>query len=142
MPNINFETGLKTFNINGDPDRTIAFAPSDAAFVRSVYDGLEKLDACQQKYREQMDSTGDPEAILGLVDSCDKEVRVIIDGIFEQRGTSDTVFGELNTCGVASGMPIWAGFIIALISECDDYLSTQEKATNPKLQKLLKKYKK
>ena len=143
MPNnMQFESGLKTFTINGDEDRTISFAPSDTQFVRRVQGGLEQLDACQQKYRDAADKETDTVKILDLVDSCDKEIRTIIDGIFVQRGISDTIFGSLSTCGVAQGMPIWAGFIVALISKCDEYINAQDKQTNPKLQKLLKKYKK
>ncbi len=140
--NMQFADGLKTFTINGDNERVITFAPTDTTFVRRVQDGMEKLDACQQKYKDELDATEETIKILDLVDACDKEIRTIIDGIFIQRGISDIIFGNLSTCGVADGMPIWAGFIVALISECDEYVDAQGKQNNPKLQKLLKKYKK
>jgi len=141
MTSLNFETGLKTFDINGDPERTISFAPSDAAFVRRVYKGLEQLEECQKKYQAKSAAITEPIEVLDAVDAADKDIRNIIDGIFENR-VSETIFGKLSTIGVANGMPIWANFIVTLIDGCDIYLSAQETATNPKLKKLLAKYKK
>lgn len=141
MPSFNFETGLKTFDINGDSERTISFPPSDAKFVRRVYEGLGKLEECQKRHRAGVEAITEPSEILDAVDAADGEIREIIDGVFESP-VCDAVFGNLNTCGVAAGMPLWAGFMVALASECDDYLSAQEKAKNPKLDKLLAKYKK
>lgn len=141
MATLNFDTGVKTFDINGDPERTISFAPSDAEFVRRLYDNLETLDAMQAKYQGRVANAQDPAALLDEVAAADKEVRAIIDGIFAAP-VSKVVFGPANCCGVASGMPIWANFLVSVISECDEYLSKQEKAKNPKLEALLKKYKK
>jgi len=141
MATLNFDTGVKTFDINGDPERTISFAPSDTEFVRRLYDSMETLDAMQMKYQGKLANAQDPAALLDEVAAADKEVRAIIDGVFATP-VSGAVFGSANCCGVASGMPVWANFLVSVISECDEYLGKQEKAKNPKLEALLKKYKK
>lgn len=141
MATLNFDTGVKTFDINGDPERTISFAPSDAAFVRRLYDSMETLDAMQTKYQGKVANAQGPTALLDEVDAADKEVRGIVDGVFGAP-VSNAAFGTMNCCGVASGMPVWANFLVSVISECDAYVGAQEKAKNPKLEALLKKYKK
>ena len=141
MASLNFDTGVKTFDINGDPERTISFAPSDGAFVRRLYGSMETLDALQTKYQSKVINAADPTSLLDEVDAADKEVRAVVDAVFGAP-VSNSVFGDMNCCGVASGMPVWANFLVAVIAECDAYVGAQEKAKNPKLEALLKKYKK
>ena len=39
MATLSFETGIKTFDINGDPNRVVSFNPSDLNFIHRLYDG-------------------------------------------------------------------------------------------------------
>lgn len=140
MPNFEFDTGLKTFTINGDESRTITFSPTDQVFIRRLGEVYSKLEAMQNKWAQAAKDAGDDiDKLLKTMDEAEKEMREAIDSVFG-KPVCDTVFGDLSVYGIASGAPLWANFLFAIFDECDKELAAQEKATNPRLQRLLKKY--
>lgn len=142
MSSLSFETGIKTFDINGDPERTISFNPSDFNFIHGLYTAYTELDALQKKYQLKVDKLddGDVEKMLKTVHAADMEIRGIIDKAFEP-GASEKAFGKQSTFAITTdGCPLWAGFLLAVMSVCDDTFTEREKAKNPKLEALLRKY--
>ena len=142
MPSLNFNTGLKTLDINGDPDRVISFPPSDVFFLSRLYASFERIEEYYQGFQKELEEVQGTTGVLELGKEADTTVKNILDELFSDYtpGLSDIVFGKLAAVGVAEGTPLWAGFILGIISECDEYAVKQEKTKNPKLQKLLAKY--
>lgn len=141
MPSINLNTGYKDFDINGDPDRIIRFAPTDTGFIERLYRAFETLEKKQDEYRRLGNEAKEPEEVFALVHRADSEIRGIIDGCFDVP-VCDTVFGSVSLYTVTDGMPLWCAFLVAILSECDETFTAQQKVVNPKLQALMKKYKK
>lgn len=141
MPSLNFGTGLKTFDMNGDSDKTVSFCPTDFNFIQRLYRAFEALEKLQGDYIGRASANLTTEEMIELISSTDKEVRGIIDAAFEAP-VSDMAFGKLSSFAIADGVPLWGGFLLAVMSECDDGFVAQTAATNPRLQKMLGKYKK
>lgn len=140
MPSFNFETGLKTFDINGDPERTVTFCPTDPEFVRRVFVVVEDLEELHSAHTEltkdlSFRETREPNAAL------DREIRKAIDGLFEEP-ISDAVFGKLSSFRIIDGAPFWAIFLLMVLAECADYTIEQREGVSPKLQKIMEKYQK
>jgi|GEM_PF-674698 len=144
MASLNLDIGLKTFDINGDPERAISFPPSDSVFISRLYDGFEKIEDYHQTLQKELtEAEGTPE-VLDIGREADNAIKAILNGMFSDYNdnASDIVFGKLSSVGVAGGVPLWAGLIIAVLEECDGYAVKQSTITNPRLKKLLAKYKK
>jgi hypothetical protein len=140
MPNLVIETGVKTFTINNDESRTITFSPTDYGFIKRLETAYEQLDAAQVKWAEAgKEATGDIHNLMDVIDGAEKEIRSLIDYAFAAP-VSEVVFHGLSAYALAGGAPLWANFLLAVFDECDAEFTAQEKASNPRLQKLLKKY--
>ena len=50
MAGIRFDTGIKTFDINGAVE--VSFAPTDMAFIERVYSAMERMDKKQEAYQK------------------------------------------------------------------------------------------
>ncbi|MBQ9720270.1 MAG: hypothetical protein IJV64_06200 [Oscillospiraceae bacterium] len=57
-------------------------------------------------------------------------------------GCCAAVFGTMNVYALAKGLPVWANLLLAVIDEIDTTFAREQKATNPRLEKYLKKYRK
>ena len=141
MSSLNFETGIKTFDINGDQSKTVSFCPTDFNFIKRLYDAFVSVDALQEKYKAKISAELSPDEMMEIIVATDGDVRSIIDTTFEAP-VSDIVLGKLSAFAIAGGVPIWAGFLLAVMAECDEGFSTETTEINPKLQKVLGKYKK
>ena len=138
MAEIKFETGLKTFDINGA--YAVTFAPTDLAFIERVYTALDNMDKKQEGYKEQADKAADNEVFV-LARKMDSEAREEINAIFGEDVCS-AVFGSLNVFTVADGFPVWANFLLAIIDQRDGAFAEEKKKTNPRIAKYTAKYKK
>lgn len=142
MSTLNFETGLKSFDINGDPEKVVHFCPTDFNFISRLFEAFSALENRQTDYQAKItaeDAT--PEKALEVIAEADKDVRTIIDRAFEAP-VSDIAFGNLSSLAIAGGLPLWAGFLVAVMMECDENFVTQKTTVNPKLEKLIGKYRK
>lgn len=138
MAEIKFETGLKSFDINGA--YTVTFAPTDLAFIERVYTALENMDKKQDKYKELAEQASDRD-VFDLARKRDSEAREEINAIFGADICS-AVFGSLNVFTVADGFPVWANFLLAIIDQLDGSFAEEKKKTNPRIAKYTAKYKK
>ena len=137
MAEIRFDTGLKSFDINGA--YTVTFAPTDMNFIERVYTALDRMDKRQEGYKAVADAATDKE-VFQLAHKMDSEAREEINGIFGEDICS-AVFGSLNVFTVADGLPVWANFLLALIDQLDGAFAAEKKKTNPRIQKYTAKYK-
>ena len=140
MNTLSFETGLKTFDVNGDPEKTITFNPGDFNFIHKLYSAYTKLDSLQKVYQLKAEKTESTEKLLKIVHEADLEIRKVIDGVFDCPA-SDMVFGSQSAYAITTdGCPLWTGFLVAVMANCDETFTERENAKNPKLEALMQKY--
>lgn len=138
--NLNFDTGVKSYDVNGTPG-VFSINPTDAAFIERLYNAFSELDKRQQDKETGVEKSDDDREAFRVAREYDEEMRKIIDDLLGE-GVSEKVFGNMNVYAYGGGIPAWANFILALMDECDSAMGREQNATNPKLKKYLDKYKK
>lgn len=137
MNTLNFETGIVTFSVNGKAE--VSFNPTDSNFVETLFNTFDGLDRKQESYREEVDKTGDKRAVFEIARRMDSEMREMIDAIF-QAPVADAIFGGMNVYALASGLPVWCNFLLAVMDQIDTTFAREQKATNPRIKKYTDKY--
>ena len=139
MNTLSFATGIITYRVNDSCD--VSFNPTDSAFIERLYTAFEVLEKKQESYKSDIMSREKPQDILSFSQERDAEMRKIIDGVFGE-GISSQLFGDMNVYSLANGLPVWCNFLLAVMDESNSAFEREQKATNPKLNKYLKKYSK
>lgn len=135
---LNFDTGLVTWSLNGKCE--VSFNPTDSAFVERVFDTFDKLDTRQEQFKA--DSAGvTGKAVFELARAMDAQMREDIDSIFEQP-VCDALFGSMNVYAMANGLPVWCNLLMTLIDVTDSSFAEEKKKTDPRIAKYVSKYKK
>lgn len=137
MAELNFETGIVTFSVNGKCD--ISFNPTDSAFVEKLFHAFDTLDKRQDEYKAEIEKVGDKREIFGIARKRDAEMREILDGVFYP-GLSDAIFGSMNVYAMADGLPVWCNLMLAVMDEVDTTFAREQKKTNPRIAKYTAKY--
>lgn len=138
MKELNFETGLVTYDLNGKCE--VSFNPTDSNFVERLYTAFEELDKKQEGYKAQVDKMADKKEIFEFARERDAEMRTIIDGVFDAP-VSDALFGGMNVYAVAGGLPVWCNLMLAVMDEIDTTFAREQKSTNSRIAKYTAKYK-
>lgn len=139
MKELNFETGLVTYDLNGKCE--VTFNPSDSNFVERLYAAFEDLDRKQEGYRNTIEKMADKREIFEFARERDAEMREVIDGLFDVP-ISEALFGGMNVYAIANGLPVWCNLMLALMDEIDTTFAREQKATNPRIAKYTAKYQK
>lgn len=139
MKELNFETGLVAYKINGGV--TVQFNPTDSNFVKRLYAAYETLDGKQEHYKKRVETMADKKQVFEFAREQDEEMREIIDGLFGQP-VSGEIFGGLNVYAMADGLPVWCNLMFAVMDEIDTGFAREQKATNPRLEVYRKKWNK
>lgn len=139
MKELNFESGLVTYSLNGKCE--VSFNPTDSNFVERLYAAFEELDKKQEWYKAQIEKMANKREIFDFARERDTEMRGIIDGVFDAP-VSDAVFGGMNVYAVAGGLPVWCNLMLAVMDEIDTTFSREQKLTNPRIAKYTAKYRK
>lgn len=137
MKELNFESGVETFNINGKVE--VSFNPTDSNFVERLYNAFEDLDKKQEKYRAEVEKIANKKEIFEYARERDEEMRSIIDGLFGVP-VCDALFGDMNVYAMSQGLPVWCNMMLAIMDEIDTTFSREQKATNPRITKYTRKY--
>lgn len=138
MEQLSFATGLKEFDLNGK--QVIKFIPTDAGLMSRIYSAFESLDKEQAQYTRTGDDQQDAKAFFDKVLEMDERMQETIDGIFGVHISRD-VFDGGSLHAVADGLPLWANFLFAVMDVMDVSAQAEAKAQNPRIQKLIAKYK-
>lgn len=138
MKELNFESGLVTYSLNGKCE--VTFNPTDSNFVERLYTAFEELDKKQEGYKAQIEKMANKKEIFEFARERDSEMRSIIDGVFGVP-VSDAIFGDMNVYAVAAGLPVWCNLMLAVMDEIDTTFAREQKATNPRIAKYTAKYK-
>ena len=134
---LQFDTGLVTYHLNEQCD--VVFNPTDSVFVEKLYAAFNDLDKKQEAYQDQVSRMTDRAKIFDLMRERDKEMRGLIDGVFDAPVCA-MLFGGMNVYAMASGLPVWANLMLAIMDEVDTAFAREQKATNPRVQKYMAKY--
>lgn len=137
MKELNFDSGLVTYTLNGKCE--VTFNPTDSAFVERLYTAFETLDRKQESYKAQVEKLANKREIFDFAKSCNDEMRAIIDGLFDLP-LCDALFGSMNVYAMANGLPVWCNFMLAVMDEVDTTFTREQKATNPRIAKYTGKY--
>lgn len=139
MKELNFDSGLVTYSLNGKCQ--VSFNPTDSNFVERLYSAFEELDKKQEGYKAQIEKMANKREIFDFARERDAEMRGIMDGVFEAP-VSDAVFEGMNVYAVAGGLPVWCNLMLAVMDEIDTAFAREQKATIPVLQSIRPKYQK
>lgn len=140
MKELVFDTGLVEFNVNGVC--TISFNPTDSGFVERLVGAFDVLEQKQSEYEKEARIAAEKEnkkEIFEVARRRDTEMREIIDNVFERPVSAD-LFGHMNVYAMASGLPVWCNFMLAVVDEIDAAISNEQKATGERLKKYTEKY--
>ena len=139
MKELNFDTGLVSYDLNGKVE--VTFNPSDSNFVERLYSAFEDLDKKQEGYKATIEKMADKKEIFEFARERDAEMREIIDGLF-CGPVSEALFGGMNVYALANGLPVWCNLMLAVMDEVDSTYAREQKATNPRIAKYTAKYQK
>ena len=137
MNELNFETGLITYTLNGACE--VRFNPTDSAFVEKLFDAFDSLDKKQDAYKSEVEKLADKREVFRVARERDREMREIIDGVFEQP-VCEKLFGSMNVYAIADGLPVWCNLMLAVMEEIDTTFAREQKRTNPRVAKYTAKY--
>lgn len=137
MKELNFESGLVHYNINGKCE--VSFNPTDSNFVQRLYSAFEDLDKKNESYQEQVQKIANKKEIFEFANERDIEMREVIDDIFGVP-ICDALFGTMNVYALADGLPVWANLLLSIMDEIDTTFAREQKMTNPRIAKYTKKY--
>lgn len=140
--NLNISTGLKAYDItneSGDVVSTVYFNPTDPNFAQRLYDAFSSLDTQDEQYHKRIAEETDGKKIFEIARLMDEEMRQTIDGLFSP-GVCQSIFGNISVYAWADGLPLWANFLLTIMDEMDEALAREKKASDPRLQKYMKKF--
>jgi hypothetical protein len=130
----------KTLRTTDGKECSFSFNPLDMAFSRKLFTAFEKLDAKQEKYKEEVQKNADKTEIFDIGEKMNAEMRDIIDNDVFGFDVCDSLFGSMNVYALANGLPVWANLLFAMVDETDNAYAREQKLTNPRIAKYTKKY--
>lgn len=139
MKSLNIDTGVVEYTLNDAV--TVSFNPTDISFIENLYKNFEELDAEQEQYKKDIDAAKDNVAVFKVARDADAKMRARVDSLFGVP-VCEPLLGTVSIYAMSDGLPIWANLFLAIMDEIDTSYTREQKATNPRLQKYLKKYNK
>lgn len=137
MKELQFDTGLVTYKVNGSCE--ITFNPGDIGFVKKLFDLFDRLSGRQEDSEKLSDEELSGKELFAITDKMDAEMRGDIDALFGE-GVSNALFPNVSVFALAGGFPLWANFCMAVIDEIDVNLSEEEQKARARVDKYMKKY--
>lgn len=137
MPNLSVNTGIEEYTLNNAV--TIRLNPTDPAFVKRLFGRFSELEAKDKAWREKIRDLSKPEEVMAAYDEGEALFRGAVDDLLGA-GTCEKLCGSTSVLAMAEGAPIWMNVMLAIIDAMDSAIAREQKATNPKLEKYLKKY--
>lgn len=137
MKELNFDTGLVTYSINGKCE--LSFNPTDSTFVEKLFNSFDTLDKKQETYKAEVEKTANKREVFETARKMDEEMRDIINEVFGF-DVCAPLFGEMNVYALADGLPVWSNLMLAIMDEVDTTFAREQKQTNSRISKYTKKY--
>lgn len=134
---LQFDTGLVTYNINGAFE--LSFNPTDSTFVEGLFNTFDELDKKQDAYKAEIEKA-EKRKIFDIARKRDSEMREMIDAALGAP-VCNAVFGGMNVYALADGLPVWANLLLAIMDEIDTSFAREQKLTDGRIRKYSAKYK-
>lgn len=141
MRSLNFNTGIKEFDINGDKNRIIRIDTTDLNLGDRIETGRKELRKLAKKFETLTKTTNSDDKMLKIIDDYDKQVRQQIDYMFDSP-VSDIAFGNTNCLSVSGGNMLFENFLNALLPEIEKDIKDEEKASKKRIEKYTSQVKK
>lgn len=131
--NLNFDTGVRTFTINNDPNRVIQINTTDLGILERLEKAQKNLENLQKEaeIKQASNTDGLQYSILGEID---KAIREQINYIFGS-DVSTPAFGTAYCFSTCNGSPIFENFLNALIPEIEKDVTAESKKTQANISK-------
>ena len=146
MNDINFDLGVKTFNLAGRV--SVSFNPTDLGFLEKIYDVLADLDQKQTEYEtkaKNIDLSKGVESgaeFFALSREADKHIRGKIDELFGA-DVAAPLLGDIHSYARNSeGLPIWLALLMAVLDQMEGSIADADKQANARIRKYTAKYSK
>lgn len=138
MNRLNFDTGVKTYDINGVCE--ISINPTDSLLTSRLLSLVSRLDEKREQYARDIDNA-EIEDIFDIASKFEADVRAEIDAAL---GTPvcDAVFGNMSVMSMANGLPVFCNLVFAILDEIDAGWESENAKTNARIAKYTDKYKK
>lgn len=137
MQNLTINTGIEEYKLNDNV--TVRLNPTDPAFVKRLFDRFSELEGKDRAWREKLRDLKEPGEVLAAYEEEDVLFSSAVDDMLGE-GTCKGIAGDVSVLAMAEGAPIWMNILLAIIDTMDSAIAREQKATNPKLEKYLKKY--
>lgn len=138
MDRLNFDTGLKTYNINGVCE--IRINPTDSLLTSRLLSLVGSIDEKREKYASNIENA-DIKDIFDVASRFDAEVRNEIDAALGAP-VCDAVFGNMSVMAMADGLPVFCNLIFAILDEIDEGWASEVGKTSARISKYTAKYNK
>lgn len=130
---INFDDGLKDYEINGDPNRVIRINPTDFQIFTRMDNAIGKLKEEMGNVQNIKDTGSQEEAMAALRESNDV-MRKAFDEIFYD-GAAQIVFGDQNPLSVSHGKSIFENFLYAFKDLIEPEFKKEKEASDARISK-------
>lgn len=138
MKELNFDTGVITYNINGVCK--ININPSDSVFINRLAEVFDKIEALGEEYSKNI-NLENPKQVFELCEKRNAEARSIIDGFFGVP-VCDALFNEMDVFATADGLPLWQNLFFAVAEELETNALEQKAKAKTRIDKYTAKYRK
>lgn len=135
MKNLNINTGIKEYSINGDESKILRINTTDM----NILSRISKAEKELKKIAESCNNVTEDKAIE-MLSELDTKVREQIDYIFDGK-VSDIIFGNINCISAAGGKPIFENFLDAVLPVIKEDISAEQENLNKKVNKYTSKVK-
>jgi len=137
MPEIRFDTGLVTYDLNGVCQ--VTFNPTDSSFVERLLAATDVLDKEQESHDADTENE-DSASLFTKARERDKTMRAVLDDTFGAP-VCDALFGNMNLYAMADGLPVWCNLVLSVMDEVAAASEREMKRMDPRLAKYTSKYK-
>lgn len=136
MQELNINSGLETFNLNGVIEVTIN--PTDITFIEKLYCAFEDSDKLAEVYEAKIEKADGRDKFV-LASELDCNIREHVNAIFEQ-DICTALFGNTHVCALSDGIPLWANLLFKFMDIVNDNTSEELKKTSSRITQYAKKY--
>lgn len=136
MESLNFKTGFKTYDINGDESKLITINTSDFGIFERAKQSEQILNDLKSEY-----NNAEGKNFVVIAKELNKKVRAQIDYIFGSE-VCDTAFGNVNCFSLVDGVPMFTHFVSALLEKISADMTSEQKKMKANINKYVSRVKK
>jgi len=136
MNELNFDSGVKIFSVNGKYE--IQINPTDNVLAEQLFTVFDEMQKRQETYKAQIAGAAAKE-IFEVSRKMDADMREMLDSILGG-GACAAIFGTMSVHALADGFPVWANLLLAVMDKMDESLVAEQKRMNPRMEKYRKKF--